>query len=827
MGWFVGQNRPSRKKKAARRLYNQKEYKKAEPILIALTKRKTEKSWALEVLSRLYLNTKEYEKGIDLLRDLISKTPDHEYIKRMILVGCKARRLDIVIEYSSSLKWTLNDEELFFELYRVFNSDKDFTMFVLNHSWPKEFFLSIFMKARVLIDSGKLEQASSEIQVVPIGCTLTGQTLIFAQEICNTLSNQSLSENLMINYLGGIAGALERKKTLAKELLRSKRYIESMKLVESVLREKPYDEQMLDLMISVAPHAQQPDKAFQAFRTLDQIGRVSISQVRNYTFAALKSSSSEMILLSVFRLIRLKVDANATIRRAFFRLHELNDYGRAEQVVKSVKNTPLEFDIKAALALKEGREEDAISILNQGLILHPGHVPFLMRMGISLEATGDLHEAIIQFERVLKIKPAHESAANYRFQCGIKLWPEERYYQEISNYVQLYPDRLKHQLNRLNFVLSVLNNLDTAMEIVNTCLSYYPDNQRANLYHALVLSWQERHEEARTSINRSISRWPHKNDVHITLAQVEKNAGAPLAQIAALNSMLELHGLQPVFSSSPDLAITPEYLCTESDRIINDERLVSIIMTTYKQNPLLDAAIESILNQTYRNIELIIVDDCSPDKNFQYLQKLANKDGRIRVFRMDVNGGTYLAKNFGMTKAKGEFIGFMDSDDYSHVQRIEFQVAKFDEYPELMGITHDYFRIDELSNIEFRGIGALRMACISLLIRRQVLDDIGYFDSLRVGADTEYIERIEAKYGPERRLRDKIPTMFMMLHSSSLTGGGPFHISWRSVNGHRLQHHRSFRSWHKKIKLGTEEGYLPRHIDVRPFEVPDAMKSKP
>ena len=170
----------------------------------------------------------------------------------------------------------------------------------------------------------------------------------------------------------------------------------------------------------------------------------------------------------------------------------------------------------------------------------------------------------------------------------------------------------------------------------------------------------------------------------------------------------------------------------------------------------------------------------SPDDNFAYLQQLAEAEERIRVFRMEENGGTYLAKNFGMTQAKGDFIGFMDSDDYCHAQRIEFQVASLDKHPDVMGITHDYFRIDESSDIEFRGIGALRMACISLLIRREVIDEIGFFDSLRVGADTEYIERIEAYYGKNRRLRLRVPSMFMMLHSSSLTGGGPFHISWRS-----------------------------------------------
>ena len=172
-------------------------------------------------------------------------------------------------------------------------------------------------------------------------------------------------------------------------------------------------------------------------------------------------------------------------------------------------------------------------------------------------------------------------------------------------------------------------------------------------------------------------------------------------------------------------------------------------MTTYKRDPLLDAAIASILNQTYKNIELIIVDDCSPDDNYSYLQQLAENDERIRVFQMNENGGTYVAKNFAMTQARGEFIGFMDSDDYSHAERIQFQVATLDDHPEVMAVTHDYFRIDESSDIEFRGIGALRMACISFLIRREVIDEIGFFDSLRVGADTEYIERIEAYYGKE------------------------------------------------------------------------------
>ena len=447
-----------------------------------------------------------------------------------------------------------------------------------------------------------------------------------------------------------------------------------------------------------------------------------------------------------------------------------------------------------------------------------------MRKGIALEALGRLGEAITVFEKVLQINPDHESASRRRLKCGLKVWPEEEYFEQITIATEAFPNNINHQFDRLNYVLSVKKDFDVALEIVELCLKYHPNHERSLLYLALVHSWMGNHDDARKAIRKCLIRWPASNDVHITASQIEKNAENPDKQIGHINAMLAVHGLNPVKSTSPTLAITPQYLSTETEGNVHDERLVSIVMTTYKRDPLLDAAIGSILNQTYRNIELLIVDDCSPDDNFAYLQQLAEAEERIRVFRMEENGGTYLAKNFGMTQAKGDFIGFMDSDDYCHAQRIEFQVASLDKHPDVMGITHDYFRIDESSDIEFRGIGALRMACISLLIRREVIDEIGFFDSLRVGADTEYIERIEAYYGKNRRLRLRVPSMFMMLHSSSLTGGGPFHISWRS-DGPPIAAPRFIQNLAQENQGGTGWTVCAEKNSPSPFDAPEEMKS--
>ena len=142
--------------------------------------------------------------------------------------------------------------------------------------------------------------------------------------------------------------------------------------------------------------------------------------------------------------------------------------------------------------------------------------------------------------------------------------------------------------------------------------------------------------------------------------------------------------------------------------------MVSVIMTTYKRDPLLDVAISSILNQTYPDIELIVVDDASPDDNFERLQEKAEADPRIRPFRMQQNGGTYLAKNYGLQQAKGKFISFMDSE-ILHIHKNSNGRSSVVKNKQ-RGVIHQCIRIDEDSNIEFTG-GLVRMSCISLMIR--------------------------------------------------------------------------------------------------------------
>ena len=101
-----------------------------------------------------------------------------------------------------------------------------------------------------------------------------------------------------------------------------------------------------------------------------------------------------------------------------------------------------------------------------------------------------------------------------------------------------------------------------------------------------------------------------------------------------------------------------------------DNELISIVVPVYKVEKYLEKCVKSILKQTYTNLEIILVDDGSPDKCGQLCDELAKTDNRIKVFHK-ANGGLSDARNYGVERANGEYIGFVDSDDYIHENMYE------------------------------------------------------------------------------------------------------------------------------------------------------------
>ena len=99
--------------------------------------------------------------------------------------------------------------------------------------------------------------------------------------------------------------------------------------------------------------------------------------------------------------------------------------------------------------------------------------------------------------------------------------------------------------------------------------------------------------------------------------------------------------------------------------------MISIIVPVYNVEQYLNRCIQSILNQTYTDFELLLVDDGSPDSSPKLCDDWQKKDNRIRVFHKK-NGVLSDARNFGINKAKGDYLTFIDSDDFVHVFSFQF-----------------------------------------------------------------------------------------------------------------------------------------------------------
>ena len=126
------------------------------------------------------------------------------------------------------------------------------------------------------------------------------------------------------------------------------------------------------------------------------------------------------------------------------------------------------------------------------------------------------------------------------------------------------------------------------------------------------------------------------------------------------------------------------------------EKLVSIIMPTYNCGSFIKKTIESVLNQTYKNWELIIVDDCSKDNTEEVVKKI--KDKRIKYYKLKQNSGAAVARTESMKKAKGYYMAFLDSDDLWYPEKLEKQI-KFMEDNNYDFTCTAYEQIDEKDNL--------------------------------------------------------------------------------------------------------------------------------
>lgn len=157
--------------------------------------------------------------------------------------------------------------------------------------------------------------------------------------------------------------------------------------------------------------------------------------------------------------------------------------------------------------------------------------------------------------------------------------------------------------------------------------------------------------------------------------------------------------------------------------------MVSVIMTTYNQADLIGEAIQSVLEQTYQNVQLIIVDDGSTD----HTEKIVNsfKNSRIQYIVTDNWGGPARPRNIGIKRAIGSYIAFLDADDYWKENKLEVQLNHFNS-PDIVGVGAQVIKIGDLTfhrekkrvtgdlTLDFVGLLQCGAAALSSLVVRNI-----------------------------------------------------------------------------------------------------------
>ncbi|MFZ3583816.1 glycosyltransferase family 2 protein [Loktanella sp. DJP18] len=256
--------------------------------------------------------------------------------------------------------------------------------------------------------------------------------------------------------------------------------------------------------------------------------------------------------------------------------------------------------------------------------------------------------------------------------------------------------------------------------------------------------------------------------------------------------------------------------------------LISVIMPAWNAERTIRKATASILDQTWQNLELLIVDDCSSDGTWSALQDIAARDSRVKIMRNVVNTGPYVAKNIALTQASGEWVTGHDADDWAHPQRITNHIALAKAQDCDASLTYmlrmlENGKTEYLSDIGgFSTDGVCRVSSISTLFRGKFIrNKLGFWDTVRFGADSEMISRARVLLGDGFRNFETIG-MICLDTPNTLTNNVMTGI--RTATGLSPVRKAYKDSWAKlHLKMPARDCYLPFLQKHRRYESPAEM----
>jgi glycosyltransferase involved in cell wall biosynthesis len=250
---------------------------------------------------------------------------------------------------------------------------------------------------------------------------------------------------------------------------------------------------------------------------------------------------------------------------------------------------------------------------------------------------------------------------------------------------------------------------------------------------------------------------------------------SPEGRVQRINTMLESYGIEPIDLLPGEVISSYDRLtCSLSlPKIVNGPK-VSVLLAAFNSAETLPTALRSLQQQTWANLEIIVIDDFSPSQDtVRAAERFSAHDDRIKIVRMPQNRGAYVCRNEGLDLATGEFVTIHDADDWSHPRKIETQVRYLLENPRVIGCMSEQARCDEdLSFTKIRSNGNfIIFNTSSFMFRKSVIaHNLGYWDTARFGADNELVRRMQAYFGNSSLKKIKTgPLSFQREAISSVT----------------------------------------------------------
>lgn len=172
--------------------------------------------------------------------------------------------------------------------------------------------------------------------------------------------------------------------------------------------------------------------------------------------------------------------------------------------------------------------------------------------------------------------------------------------------------------------------------------------------------------------------------------------------------------------------------------------LVSILTPTYNTEKFIRATIESVQNQTYQNWEMILVDDASTDETAKIISDFADKDSRIKLFKLSKNSGNGFARNEALEKATGKYIAYLDADDLWSSTKLEKQI-------QFLKTNNQPFTFSYYDSIDEEGNNLKRRVESPNPLTYKELFFCNYVGNLTAIYDTEYFGKIKLESSEKRQ----------------------------------------------------------------------------